>query len=146
MDEFMKQLDQNLDYLEHEITEDEVVIYVASNRQEAACPYCGKNSAKIHSIYERSFQDLPVLGKKTRVVIDNRKLFCQNPSCAHTTFAERFDFLPYKGKKTQRLLDKIVAISLNVSSVAAAEILKDQIAEVGKSTICNLLKKRHANS
>ena len=76
MDGFIKLLDKNLDYLEHEIVDDEVVIYVASNRKEVNCPYCGNKSSKVHSTYERNFQDLPIQGKKTRVVIENRKMFC----------------------------------------------------------------------
>jgi len=143
MDEFIKLLDENLDYLEHEITEEEVIIHVVSNRDEVTCPYCGGKSNKVHSTYQRNFQDLPVLGKKTKIVIENRKLFCLNPECNHTTFAETFCFLPYKGKKTQRLLDKIVDVSLSVSSTTASDILKEGIADVGKSTICNLLKKRY---
>lgn len=146
MDEFIKLLDEHLDYLEHEIIDDRVIIYVASNRKEAVCPYCGYKSTKVHSTYERSFQDLPVMGRKSRIVINNRKLFCLNPDCGHTTFAETFDCLPPKGKKTKRLLEKIVDVSLGVSSVNAADILKDGIADVGKSTICSLLKKRYTPS
>lgn len=146
MDEFIKLLDEHLDYLKHEIIDDRVIIYVASNRKEAVCPYCGYKSTKVHSTYERSFQDLPVMGRKSRIVINNRKLFCLNPDCGHTTFAETFDFLPPKGKKTKRLLEKIVDVSLGVSSVNAADILRDGIADVGKSTICSLLKKRYTPS
>ena len=58
-------------------------------------------------------------------------MFCVNPDCPHTTFAETFDFIEPKGKKSKRLLDKIVDISLNVSSLAAAELLKDGIADAG---------------
>lgn len=143
MDEFIKELDKNLDYLEHEITTDEAVIYVASNRKICTCPYCGTDSARVHSYYEKSFQDLPIMGKKTKVIIENRKFFCDNPDCTFTTFAERFDFLKQNGKKTKRLINKIVDISLNASSIAASKTLKDGIADVGKSTICNLLKKRY---
>ena len=143
MDEFIKELDKNLDYLEHEITADEVIIYVASNRKICTCPYCGTDSARVHSCYEKSFQDLPIMGKKTKVITENRKFFCDNPDCAFTTFAERFDFLKQNGKKTKRLIDRIVDISLNTSSVAASRTLKDGIADVGKSTICSLLKKRY---
>ena len=141
MDEFIKELDADLDYLEHEITADEVILYVASNRKSCRCPYCGYTSMRIHSRYEKSFQDLPIMGKKTKVIIENRKFFCDNPDCTFTTFAERFDILEQNGKKTKRLIDKIIDISLNTSSVAASRTLKDGIAEVGKSTICNLLKK-----
>ena len=81
------------------------------------------------------------MGKKTKVVIENRKFFCDNPDCGITTFAERFDFLSQKGKKTKRLIEKIVDVSLNTTSTTASRTLKDGIADVGKSTICSLLKK-----
>lgn len=41
-------------------------------------------------------------------------------------------------KQSNRLLDKIIDVSLNVSLVNASDILKNGIADVGKSTICNL--------
>lgn len=141
MDEFIKMLDEHLDYVSHEIVGDSIMIHVISNRREVICPYCNAPSGKAHSTYGRSFQDLPVMGMKTQIIIDNRKMFCLNPDCSHTTFAETFDFLQPKGKKTERLLDKIADISLNTSSVAAADILRDGIVDVGKSTVCNLLKK-----
>lgn len=72
-------------------------------------------------------------------------MFCTNPDCEKTTFAESFDFLPHKAKKTSRLEEQIINLSINVSSLAAEQILKSSIANVGKSTICNLLKKRHTN-
>jgi len=146
MDEFIKMLDENLDYLRHEIIDDTVIIHVISNRNEVRCPYCGSISNKRHSTYERSFQDLPIMGKKCKLIINNRKMFCLNPDCGHTTFAEKFDFIFSKGKKTKRLLDKIIDVSLSTSSVAASNILKDGIVTVGKSTICNLLKKRDTPS
>ena len=146
MDEFIKELDQNLDYLEHEINADEITIYVSSNRKVCNCPYCNSPSMRVHSRYAKSFQDLPIMGKKTKIVIENRKFFCDNPDCDFTTFAERFDFLAQNGKKTKRLIDKIVDVSLNTSSVAASKTLRNGIADVGKSTICNLLKKRYADS
>jgi transposase len=146
MDEFIKQLDEHLNYIRHETVGDTLEIYVESNRREAVCPYCGTASGKVHSIYERSIQDLPIMGMKTELIIRNRKLICQNPECSHTTFAERYDFMRPKGKKTKRLLDKIVEISVSVSSLAATGILRNGIVDVGKSTICNLLKKRSPSS
>ena len=90
MDEFIKLLDPNLDYICHEIIGDTIVIHVASNKEEVICPYCGCASSKKHSVYERSFQDLPVMGMKSRIVLSNRKMFCTNPECSRTTFAEPF--------------------------------------------------------
>lgn len=143
MDEFIKLLDPDLDYISHEITGDTIVIRVASNKEEVVCPYCGSTSTKKHSVYERSFQDLPIMDMKTKIIINNRKMFCSNPECSHTTFAETYRFIKPKAKKSNRLLKKIVDVSLNVSSLNASDILKNGIADVGKSTICNLLKKRY---
>jgi transposase len=141
MDELIKLLDENLEYVNHEIIGSVLFMHVMSTRKGANCPYCGQFSLRVHSAYPRSFQDLPVQEKKVIVVIKNRKMFCDNPDCGKKTFAETFMFLPPKGKKSKRLIGKIVDVSLNVSSVTAARLLKDGIADVGKSTICNLLKK-----
>lgn len=142
MDEFIKMLDINLDYVNHEIIEDMCYITVISNRGEVVCPFCGQSSSKVHSTYERTFQDLPMQGKKVIVKLINRKMFCANHTCTNTTFAERFDFLFIKSKKTIRLEEEIIRLSLNCSSVAASQILKKNVVDVGKSTICTLLKKK----
>lgn len=146
MDEFIKLLDENLDYVSHELIDDVFYIAVKSNRTEVACPFCGFASSKVHSVYLRSFQDLPLQGKKVILLLQNRKMFCKNPDCNHTTFAERFDFMPQKAKKTRRLEDEIIRLSLNCSSTAAAELLKKNYVDIGKSTICNLLKKMEHNN
>ncbi len=145
MDEFIKLLDRNLDYISHEIIDNTIYIEVISNRESVSCKYCSTPSTKVHSHYNRSFQDLPIQGKKVEIILKNRKMFCLNPNCEKKTFAETFDFLSYKAKKTNRLENQIVNISINVSSLAAEQILRNSIVNVGKSTICNLLKKRNTN-
>jgi transposase len=125
---------------------DTIFIRVQSIRKQVICPFCGQPSSKTHSRYDKSFQDLPMQNKKVIIILSNRKMFCLNPDCNHTTFAETFDFLPAKAKKTKRLEDKIINIAMNVSSLTASAILKTNVAKVGKSTICNLLKKRHTDN
>lgn len=146
MDEFIKLLDKNLEYVNYEIVNDTCYITVLSNRKEVKCPFCGQISTKVHSTYERTFQDLPIQGKKVIMIIKNRKMFCNNLDCNHTTFAERFMFLNKKAKKTKRLEEEIARLSLNCSSIAATEILKKNTVDVGKSTICSILKKRRGNN
>jgi transposase len=141
MNEIIKLLDKNLEYVSHKIIGDTIFINVVSNREDVICPSCGEPSSKVHSHYERSFQDLPIQGKKVRVILSNRKMLCCNPECDHTTFAESFNFLKFKAKKTKRLENEIINISMNVSSLTATDILRNSVADVGKSTICNLLKK-----
>jgi len=141
MDEFIKLLDQNLEYEKHDIIEDTVYIYVRSTRTEVNCPYCGTMSSRRHSRYEKDFQDLPMQGKKTVLILNNRKMFCDNPNCNHTTFAESFSFIRGKSKKTERLKEEIIHVSKSMSSIEAQNYLQKNVVKVGKSTICELLKK-----
>lgn len=143
VDDVVKLLDENLRYISHKIIEDTLFIRIASEKLSLRCPSCDTVSAKVHSRYERTFHDLPVQGKKVVYVINNRKMFCPNTQCRRKTFAEQFLFLPYKAKKSTRLEQEIMKVAQNVSSLAAEKIVNRGTAAVGKSTICNLLKKNN---
>jgi transposase len=146
MKDIIESLDDNLDYLNHQVLDDYIEVTVCSNREEVTCPFCGQLSSRIHSLYERSFQDLPIQGKKVYVSIVNRKYFCDNEWCSHTTFAESFECLKPKAKKSERLINEIVRVSVEVSSVTASRLLKNGVVDISKSTICNILKKTHRNA
>jgi len=141
MEKLINFLDSNIVLEKFEIIDDVIYLYVKSIRSVAICPYCNTGSNKVHSHYNRSFQDLPIQSKKTIIVLNNRKMFCNNPECEHTTFAETFDFFKYKAKKTDRLKNEIIKVALKQSSVSASEYLINSVAYVKKSTICNYLKK-----
>ena len=143
MKDIIGMLDENLTYLEHQIIGDYIMVLVESNREEAACPYCGMPSSRVHSTYKRNFQDLPIQGKKVYVTIKTRKYFCGNQDCPNTTFAESFDCLKPKAKKSERLINEIMKVSVEVSSMAASKMLKSGVADVSKSTICDMLKKNN---
>lgn len=66
---------------------------------------------------------------------------CQNPECSHKYFSERLPFASKNAKKTDRLVDRILKTSSEVSSVCSSKLLKDEKITIGKSSICNLLKK-----
>ena len=141
LEELIKILDSNLTLKSTEIIEDTIYLHVESVLPEVECPYCGTKSARVHSRYVRDFQDLPIQNMKTIIVLNNRKLFCDNPDCTHRTFAEPFSFIKPKSKKTERLIEEIINLSKSVSSVSAQEFLRKNVVKVGKSTICELLKK-----
>jgi transposase len=141
MDELYTLPDSNLREVLVDIRKDGIEITVESRRRGARCPYCGKISEKTHSRYQRVLNDLPIQGKKVKIILNNRKFFCANKKCARTTFAETFNFYHPKATKTDRLQEAILEIALGQSSIAASRYLKKHVAEVGKSTICILLKK-----
>jgi transposase len=141
MKDIVQLLDDNLVYIDHQVVNDSIKIFAGSKRTEVPCPFCEKVSARIHSTYERSFQDLPIQGKKVTIIINNRKYFCDNPECSHRTFAETFGCLKPRAKRSNRLEAEIMKVSLEVSSVTASRFLCDGVAQVSKSTVCNILKK-----
>jgi transposase len=142
MKELVKLLDENLVYLDHQVYDSHLEISVCSERKFVLCPICGHISSRVHSTYHRSFEDLPIQGKKVQIDLHNRKYFCSNSECKRTTFAESFDFIESKAKKTNRLIDLIMAVSIEVSSVTASKVLSDDVVPISRTTICNLLKKK----
>ena len=143
MNELLKLLDKDLKYVDHKIYENEIHITAESKHKETKCPYCGKSSKNVHSCVERSLKDLPIQGKKVTLKLLSKKYFCKNSDCTRTTFSERFTFFEPKATKTNRLQDEILRVSLTQSSISASRYLRKSVADVGKSTICNLLKKGH---
>jgi transposase len=145
VDELVKTVDPNFEYERHIVDGGVMRLYVHSTRKEAICPYCGAVSEKVHSVYSRKFRDLPIQGKKAEIVLSNRKYFCPNAECDHKTFAEVFECLPKMGRRSKRLTEEIVQTAVNLSSISASKTLKKGTADVGKSTICRLLKRGRSN-
>ena len=141
MKELIQELDKNLDYERYELHGNEMTIYVRSIRKVANCPYCGDSSEQVHSRKERTLKDLPIQGKKVKLLLEQKKYFCKSEGCYIKTFAERFEFFAPNATKTKRLQEEILRVSLTQSSVAASRYLRNSVADVSKSTICNLLKK-----
>lgn len=145
MDELVKAVDPHFEYESHSVGKGVMRLHVHSKRKESVCPYYGTVSDKVHSVYIRKFRDLPIQGNKAEIIINNRKYFCPNEECEHKTFAESFECLPKMGRRSKRLTEAIVQTAVNLSSISASKTLKHGTADVGKSTICRLLKKELAN-
>lgn len=79
MDEFVKILDKNLEYVDHSIAKDTIYIDMFSIGKDVVCPYRNASLTRVHSRYKRSSQDLPVQDEKVMIILDNRKMFCTNP-------------------------------------------------------------------
>ncbi|MEQ8156498.1 MAG: transposase family protein [Clostridiaceae bacterium] len=141
MDEFIKMLNEDYELMNYRIKEKIIVFEIASNKRNCTCPYCGMVSSRVHSTYQRDIQDLPIHNKQTILLVNTRKMFCDNPDCQVTTFAERHPFVAKSGKKTERLVANILATSLQLSSISASKLLSTESIKICKSSICTLLKK-----
>ena len=56
MDEIVKMLDKNLEYISHELSNDTLYIFIKSNKESIACPTCGVESTKVHSRYRKDIE------------------------------------------------------------------------------------------
>lgn len=121
--------------------DDAIVLFIDSAKKSLQCPYCHKESSKVHSYQTREIQDLPIADRQTILIVTVRKMKCLNPDCSHKFFSERLSFASRNAKKTDRLVARILKTSSEVSSVCSSKLLKDEKISVGKSSICNLLKK-----
>jgi hypothetical protein len=82
MNELLKMLDKHLVLEKFDMVDDVIYLHIKSNSSEAICPYFNTNSNKVHSHYTSGFQNLPIQGKKTIIILNNQKIFCQNPNCS----------------------------------------------------------------
>lgn len=141
MDELIKTLYADYELIDYKIRDTQIVFKIASNIKSCICPYCGMASSRVHSTYQREIQDLPIHNKQTILLVNTRKIFCDNSDCQFKTFSERHPFVTKSGKKTERLVTNILNTSLQLSSTSASKLLKTESVRVCKSSICTLLKK-----
>lgn len=139
--EMIEELDSGLAYESHDISNKKIIIRVKTKEKDKRCPYCGEISKKVYSKYKRIIQDLPIQGKTVLIEVDSKKMFCKNPECDKKTFVEVITCAEPKSRQSRRLEEKILDISKQVSSITAAEILRGMGIKIGKSSICELLKK-----
>ena len=142
MEQIIKSLDSEIIYLNHKIIENKLMIYGKLERTQASCPYCKMGSSRVHSTYKRTFRDLPVSIYETVIVLTIQKFFCENENCRYTTFTFPLLFAKNHARKTKRLEDKILSLSLEISSKNASKQLKKEKIDISKSTICRMIKKK----
>jgi transposase len=84
----ISQLDPNLECDDYIIRDKQIIFKISSIRYSVRCPYCRQQSNKVHSVYQREIQDIPIQDKQTILLLNTRKMFCTNPNCEHKTFSE----------------------------------------------------------
>lgn len=139
--ELIKALDKNLECSDCKVKTDKIIMEIHSIKETVTCPFCGCTSSRVHSRYQREIQDISLLDKQMILLLDVRKMFCDNNECDHKTFSERFDFIASNSQKTNRLINKILITSTKLSSVSATTLFKSSGIKTSKSSICDLLKK-----
>ncbi len=63
------------------INDSDIIVRLQSTKSNRKCPNCKRKSNRVHSQYQRTLKDLPVMDKKVIICLQTRKFFCDNPSC-----------------------------------------------------------------
>jgi transposase len=77
--------------------DDETRILLSRSSATASCPACERMSRTVRSRYCRQVADLPLSGKRVRLLVQTRRFACDAVLCGRQIFAERFGdvLLPY---------------------------------------------------
>lgn len=121
-----------------------VHIKMRSKTHSSRCPECGHEAVNYHGTYLRKVQDLPILGKSTRLYITAHEYTCKNEACSKVTFVEDFDgFLSYYGRMTERCADFICILAMETSCEGCARICRAMNLQVSGDSVIRLLTKRY---
>jgi len=101
----------------------QVTVYLASTQTLAPCPLCHRLSHRIHSHYERTLKDLPVVQFSLRLVLTVSKFFCLNEACPRRIFTERLpEIVAPWARRTVRYADHLKAMALALGGAAGARL------------------------
>ncbi|MEM9807539.1 MAG: ISL3 family transposase [Cyanobacteria bacterium P01_D01_bin.56] len=104
-------------------TTQQFVITVESTQVMANCPLCQAPSGRVHSHYQRTLRDLPLVQFSLTLLLEVCKFFCLNDSCQRRIFTERLPSIvaPW-ARRTVRYTDHLIAIGLELGGAAAARL------------------------
>jgi len=120
-----------------------IIIRLKSITSECECPSCKSTLTEFHGTYERKVQDLPILGKNVKLLINVREYQCNNDKCDVTTVTESYNgFLNSYSRMTERCADFICTLAMETSCEGCARISKAMNINVSGDTVIRLLTKR----
>ena len=132
MEGYLKQLDQNLRYIKHDIDNGGLKIY---------CKTKPTDDNPVHSRKERGIQDIPYGNYKVELRLLSKKYFNTSKNAKTLTCAEKHDFINDTGRRTKRLDSRIIELCSKISTIGCERIIRKKIADVSDTSILRLLKK-----
>jgi transposase len=122
----------------------ELLIGVRPVTKTSVCPGCGKPSERVHSRYSRSLADLPVAGRRVRLIARVRRFYCDTVLCGRRIFAERFDsdLLAPWARRTSRLEHIVHHLALALGGRPAASFARRLMLPVSNDTLLRVVRRR----
>jgi transposase len=108
----------------------------------AACPACGRHSARLHSRYTRTLADLPWQGRRVVVSVRSRRWRCAARDCSRRIFAERLSGIALpRGRRTERLGDLHHHLGLVLGGEAGARLAERLGIPISPDTLLRFLRR-----
>jgi transposase len=103
------------------VTADQITVHLAATAPTMPCPRCQTTAGRIHSRYQRTLSDLPVLQHPVSLFLHVRRFFCDNTACPQRTFCERLpDLVAAGARRTTRLRTEQRRLGLDIGGEAGA--------------------------
>ncbi|WP_460948614.1 ISL3 family transposase [Spirosoma daeguense] len=105
-------------------------------------PACHTLTRRVHSFYQRTLADLPMSGKRIKLLVRLRKFFCALASCPRKVFAQTCSlaFKPY-ARRFLRADQQIQAIGLQVGAKPGARLCHTIGQPVSALTVLRVIRK-----
>ena len=121
---------------------EEITLILRTTSPTALCPSCGTASSRIQSRYTRTLRDLPSIGHPLRLIMQVRRFFCKNRTCAQKIFAERLsDLCQPHAQRTKRLQQALCGVGLKIGGQAGADCGSELGMSGSRDTILRLVRK-----
>jgi transposase len=119
---------------------EERMIWARARADQAACPRCGRSSARVHSRYQRRLADAAIGGRKVVIRLAVRRFFCDGPDCPAATFAEQVEGLTSRYvRRTPLLAAMLGAVAVALAGRAGARLARVLCAAASRSTLLRLV-------
>ena len=124
------------------VTAQEVTLVLVSGQSAACCPLCEEPSARVHSHYTRTLQDLPWGPLRVLLRIRVHRFFCQNPSCPRKIFSEPLSgFAECSARRTTRLREALLVTGWALGGQAGARHCAAHAMPISGTTLLSLLRR-----
>jgi transposase len=124
------------------VASNELTLLMVSTHSEACCPLCGQSTARVHSRYTRTLQDLPWGKFQVRLRVQVHRFFCPNPTCPRKIFSEPLAELAERyARRTNQLREALLALGWALGGEAAARQCTAHAMPISGATLLSLLRR-----
>jgi len=124
------------------VTDEHVRVDLAAMAPAMPCPRCCVLASRIHSRYQRTLADVPMIQRPVVRILHVRRFFCNQAACPQRTFCERLpDLVAAGARRTTRLRTEQRRLGLEVGGEAGARLAQRQGMPVSPATLLRLARR-----